>query len=69
MIAYLARELAGQMVKDIAEHFGMNPMRISQAIIEVEGRLRQEESFGKMLGDLEEGLLKQAKKKFFITIA
>jgi len=69
MVAYLARGLAGQMVKDIAEHFGRSPMRISQAIIEVEDRLREEKSVRKTLGKLEEDLIKQAKKKYFITIA
>ena len=69
IVAYLARGLTGQMVKDIAEHFRRSPMRISQAIIEVEKRLRQEEPFRKMVGKLEKDLIKQAKKKYFITIA
>jgi chromosomal replication initiation ATPase DnaA len=69
IVGYLARGLAGQMVKDIAEHFRRSPMRISQAIIGVEKRLRQDESFRKMVGKLEKGLIKQAKKKYFITIA
>ena len=69
IVGYLARGLAGQMVKDIAEHFRRSPMRISQAIIEVEKRLPQDESFGKMVGKLEKSLIKQAKKKYFITIA
>lgn len=69
IVGYLARKLTGQMVKDIAEHFRRSPMRISQAIIEVEKRLRQDESFSKMVRTLEKDLIKQAKKKYFITIA
>lgn len=50
MSAYLARTLAGQMVKDIAEHFRRSPMRISQAIIEFDTRLGKDESSGKRRG-------------------
>jgi hypothetical protein len=69
MSAYLARTLAGQMVKDIAEHFRRSPMRISQAIIEFETRLGKDESLRKMAEQLEEDLSKRANKKYFITIA
>ena len=69
IVGYLARGLAGQMVKEIAEHFRRSPMRISQTIIEVENRLREDESFRKMMGKLEKDLINQAKRKYFITIA
>jgi len=69
IVGYLARGLAGQMVKEIAEHFRRSPMRISQAIIEVENRLREDESFRKRVERLEKYLIKQAKRKYFITIA
>jgi hypothetical protein len=61
--------LGGWMVKDIAGHFRRSPMRISQAIIEVEKRLRENESIKKMVEKLEKDLIKQAKRKYFITIA
>ena len=44
-------------------------MRISQAIIEFETKLRKEGSLRKMVDQLEKNLSKQAKKKYFITIA
>jgi putative transposase len=69
IVAYLAGALGGQMVKDIAEHFGRSPMRISQGIIEIERELRQEKSLREMVGELEKRLTKKAKKKYFITIA
>jgi len=69
MVAYLARVLAGQMVKDIADHFRRSPMRISQSIIEFETRLGRDESLRKVVNRLEKDLSKRAKKKYFITIA
>jgi len=69
MVAYLARVLAGQMVKEITEHFERSPMRMSQAIIEFETELRKDESLRKLVGELEKELTQQAKKKYFITIA
>ncbi len=69
IVAYLARGLGGWMVKEIAEHFRRSPMRISQTIIEVEGRLREDRSFRKMVEKLEKDLIKQRKRKYFITIA
>jgi hypothetical protein len=57
------------MVKEIADHFWRNPMRICQAIIEVEERLREDKSFRKMVERLEKVLIKQRKEKYFITIA
>ena len=69
MVAYLARVLAGQRVKDIAEHFQRSPMRISQAIIEFENRLRGDDSLRKTTDELKEDLRKLAKKKYFVTIA
>lgn len=69
IVAYLARGLGGWMVKEIAEHFRRSPMRISQAIMEVEERLREDRAFRKMVEKLEKDLIKQAKRKYFITIA
>jgi len=49
--------------------FSESPMRISHAIIEFETKLRKEESLRKRVDPLEKNLSKQAKKKYFITIA
>jgi hypothetical protein len=69
MVAYLARVLAGQRVKDIAEHFQRSPMRISQAITEFENKLRGDDSLRKIMDTLKKDLRKFARKKYFITIA
>jgi len=66
---FLDRALAGQTVKEIAEHFRRSPMRISQAIIEMEERLHHDESLKRVVNRLEKDLSKDAKKKYFITIA
>ena len=44
-------------------------MRISQAIIEIEKRLRHDESLKLVVNQLEKDLSKDAKRKYFITIA
>ena len=69
IVAYVARALTGQRVKDIAEHFHRSPMRISQAIIEFETRLRNDELLRTTVDRLGEDLSKGTKKKYFITIA
>ena len=69
MVAYLARVLSGQKVKDIAEHFQRSPMRISQAIIEFENRLRGDESLRKATDKRKKDLRKLAERKYFVTIA
>jgi len=69
VVAYLARELGGWLVKEIAVHFRRSPMRISQVIIEVEKRLREDSTFRKIVEKVEKDLIKQGKRKYFITIA
>jgi len=63
IVGYLARGLAGEMVKEIAEHFRRSPMRISQAIIEVEKRLCKDESFRKNGGKVGEGFDQASEEK------
>jgi hypothetical protein len=65
----LARGLVGWIVKEIVGHFRRSPMRIRQAIIEVEKRLCEDRSFRKKVEKLEKDLIKQGKRKYFITIA
>lgn len=44
-------------------------MRISQAIIEIEEGLRHDESLKRMMNQLEQNLTREAKRKYFLTIA
>jgi hypothetical protein len=69
MVGYLARALVAQMVRGIVEHYRRSPMRINQAIIEFETRLRNEKPLRKEVHQLEKNLSKQPKKKCLIMIA
>jgi REP element-mobilizing transposase RayT len=69
MVAYLARVLSGYKVAEVARHFQRSPMRISQAIIQFENNLREDERLRKRIEKLKEDLIKKGKKKYFITIA
>jgi transposase-like protein len=69
MVAYLARVLSGYKVAEVARHFQRSPMRISQAIIQFENNLREDERLRKRIENLMEDLIKKGKKKYFITIA
>ncbi len=69
MVAYIARVLSACTVTDAARHFQRSPMRMSQAIIHFENRLRTDEQLRKTTEKLKEELIKKGKKKYFITIA
>ena len=69
MVAYLARVLSDYKVAEVAQHFQRSPMRISQAIIQFENNLREDERLMKRIEKLKEDLIKKGKKKYFITIA
>ena len=69
MVAYLARMVSGHMVTDVAQHFQRSPMRISQAIIQLENKILKDKRLMKTIEGLKEDLMKKGKKKYFITIA
>jgi len=57
------------MVRDVARHFQRSPMRISQAIIQLENEILEDKRFRKTIEKLKEDFIKKGKKKYFITIA
>jgi chromosomal replication initiation ATPase DnaA len=69
LVAYLARKIAGHRVKDIAGHFGREPMTISQAIIKVEGLIQNDSAVEEKVRLLEKNLIRGGRKKYLITIA
>jgi hypothetical protein len=69
LVAYLARKLAGYLVKDIAEHFRREPMTMSEAIINVENLLRSDEGLAKKVELMERHLTERRKKKYLISVA
>jgi hypothetical protein len=54
---------------DVAQHFQRSPMRISQAIIQLENKIPKDKHLMKTIERLKEDLIKKGKKKYFITIA
>jgi len=65
----LARRISGYGVKEIADHFGRNPVTISEGIKKVEDLQRRDESFAKTLSFMVENMVKGRKRKYRITEA
>jgi hypothetical protein len=69
MVAYLARTISGCKVRDVSKHSQRSPMRMSQAIIQFENQLHQDEPLRKTIEKLKEVLTKKGKKEYSIKIA
>jgi putative transposase len=69
LVAYLARVLSRNKVKDTAWHFGRSPMVISQGIIRIEREMGKDKGLYELTEKLKRELIKKAKRKYFITIA
>lgn len=69
IVAYLARKLAGSLVKDIARHFQREPMTISEAIIKIESLMEKDMVLARRIEDMRNNLMKRSKKKYLITVA
>jgi chromosomal replication initiation ATPase DnaA len=69
IVAYLARKLAGSLVKDIARHFQREPMTISEAVIKIESLMEKDMELARSLEDMKSNLMKRGKKKYLITVA
>jgi hypothetical protein len=68
-VAYLARKLAGFRVKEIAQHFKLEPMTISLGAKKVENLPQRDKDFSRRVEIMEMNLREKSKKKYFITIA
>jgi len=62
IVGYLARGLAGHSLKSVAEHFGRDPVAISQGVGKLETRLRGDEHLGNKITELAENLAKGRKR-------
>ena len=69
IVAYLARKLAGSLVKDIARHFQREPMTISEAVIKIESLMEKDKDLARRIEDMKSNLMKRGKKKYLITVA
>ncbi len=58
IVGYLARRLTGYPLKSVAEHFGRDPVAISQGVGKLETRLREDDNLGRRITDLVEKLPK-----------
>ena len=62
IVGYLARRLTGHSLKSVAEHFGRDPVAISQGVGKLESRLREDENLGRRITELAENLAKGRKR-------
>jgi len=69
LAAYLARKLSGYLVKDVARYFHREPAMISQGMMKVENLLRGDEDLAEKVEMMEKKLIRNRKKKYFITNA
>ena len=69
IVAYLAREMMGSLVKDIARHFHREPMTMSEAIIKIEGLMEKDKELSGKIEAMRSTLIKRGKRKYLITVA
>jgi hypothetical protein len=62
IVGYLARRLTGHSFKSVAEHFGRDPVAISQGVGKLESRLREDENLRGRINELTENLAKGRKR-------
>ena len=65
IVGYLARRLTGYSLKSVADHFGRDPLAISQGVGKLETRLREGENLGRRLTNLAEKLAKEKNEYLF----
>jgi putative transposase len=61
-VGYLARRLTGHSLKSVADHFGRDPVAISQGVGKLEMRFREDENLRNRITDLAEKLAKGGKR-------
>ena len=62
VVGYLARRLTGHTLKWVAEHFGRDPVAISQGVGKLESNLREDENLKSRINELTENLAKGRKR-------
>ena len=69
IVGYLARKLTGALVKDIARHFGREPMTMSEAVTKVETLVGKDVELARRIEHMNNVLAARGKKKYLITVA
>ncbi len=62
IVGYLARRLTGHSLRSVAEHFGRDPVAISQGVGKLESTLREEANLRGRINELTENLAKGRKR-------
>jgi chromosomal replication initiation ATPase DnaA len=62
VVGYLARRLTGHSLKSVAEHFGRDPVVISQGVGKLESRLGEDENLRGRINELTENMAKGRKR-------
>ena len=65
IVGYLARRLTGYSLKSVADHFGRDPLAISQGVGKLETRLREDEDLGRRITNLAEKLANEKNEYLF----
>ena len=61
-VGFLARRLTGYSLKSVAEHFGRDPVAISQGVGKLESRLREDENMRRRITESAENLTRGRKR-------
>ena len=69
IVGYLARKLTGALVKDIARHFGREPMTMSEAVMKVETLVEKDVELARRIEHMKNVLVTRGKKKYLVTVA
>ena len=69
LVAYLARILSRYLIKDVAAYFHREPAMISQGVRKVENLLQTDERLRTKVDIIRRRLIRDRKKKYFITYA
>lgn len=64
--AYLGHELGGFKIREIAEHFGRDPVAMSYGLRRVEERLREDEEIARQVAALKNRLIRNKRRKIKI---
>jgi chromosomal replication initiation ATPase DnaA len=62
IVGYLAKRLTGLSLKSVAEHFGRDPVAISQGVGKLESRLREDKKLRGKIDEVTETLVKGRKR-------
>jgi putative transposase len=69
LVAYLAKEIGGYTIKEVADYFRRSPGTISEAVVKVHDDVAEDRSLKETLEVIRKELIKGRKRKFHISDA